>query len=299
MERKDRLDGLAIGLMLLLCALWGAQQVAIKQAVVQGLPPLFQGAARSAGAALLVAIWIAWREPAGALSGMLARGSARWPGLAIGMVFGLEFLALYPGLKLTTASRGVLFLYTAPFFTALGAHLFIPAERLRPRQALGLLVAFAGVAAAFADGLGQGSGNLLGDGLCALAALGWGVNTVMVKANPRLRAVPAAHMLLYQLGGSVPLLILGAALAGDLSQLPTASALAWGSLFYQTVIVAFASYLVWFWLISTYPATKISGFTFLTPLFGILAGAALLGEHASLALFAGLAAIVVGLRLLR
>lgn len=299
MERRGKVDLRAIGLLVFLCALWGMQQVAIKQAVADGLPPFFQAASRSVVAAALVALWIFLREGPRALTGLFAPGSGRWPGLASAICFSIEFLLLYPGLRLTSASRGVLFLYTAPFFTALGAHLFLPGERLRPRQVLGLVVAFGGVAIAFAQGLVSGGGSLLGDAMCAGAALGWGINTVLIKASPRLRATSPAGLLLYQIGGSAPLLLLVAWLAGDLGHLPVASHFAWASLVYQTVVVAFASYLAWFWLVSTYPATQISGFTFLTPLFGIAAGALLLHESLSPDLFAGVAAIAVGMWLLR
>jgi drug/metabolite transporter (DMT)-like permease len=81
--------------------------------------------------------------------------------------------------------------------------------------------------------------------------------------------------------------------------MPVASAMAWGILVFQAVVIAFASYLAWFWLMTIYPATQLAGFTFLTPLFGILAGVLLLGEPLALTLFAGLAAIAVGMRLLR
>ncbi len=299
MERRGKVDLRAIALIVFLCALWGMQQVAIKQAVADGLAPYFQAALRSVIAGCLVAAWIVLREGPNALTGLFAPGSGRWAGLAIATCFGIEFLLLYPGLRLTTASRGVLFLYTAPFFTALGAHLFLPDGKLKPRQFLGLLIAFAGVAAAFAQGLMSGGGSLLGDAMCAGAALGWGVNTVLVKANPGLRATSPAGLLFYQIGGSTPLLLLAAWFAGDLGHIPVATSFAWASLFYQSVVVAFASYLAWFWLVSVYPATQIAGFTFLTPIFGIAAGALLLHEPLSAALFVGMGAIAVGMWLLR
>jgi drug/metabolite transporter (DMT)-like permease len=299
MERRSKVDLRAIALLVFLCSLWGMQQVAIKQAVAEGLPPFLQAALRSLIAAVLVAVWIVLRDGRGALAGLFAPGSGRWPGLATATCFSIEFLLLYSGLGLTSASRGVLFLYTAPFFTALGAHLFLSDGRLRPRQMLGLVIAFCGVAAAFAQGLRNGGGSLLGDAMCAAAALGWGINTVLVKANPGLRATSPAGLLFYQIGGSTPILLYAAWFVGDLGCFPVATHFAWASLFYQSVVVAFASYLAWFWLVSTYPATQISGFTFLTPLFGIAAGALLLHEPLSAALFVGLGAIAVGMWLLR
>ena len=63
------------------------------------------------------------------------------------------------------------------------------------------------------------------------------------------------------------------------------------SLVFQFVIVAFASYLAWFWLLTRYLASRLSVFSFLTPLFGVAAGVILLGEPVTVA-FLGAAALV-------
>jgi len=296
-QRRDHLDAAAIAIMVLLCALWGFQQVVVKICVAQGLPPVLQTTLRSAGAAALGCLWLAWRQGAGPLRALLRPGEATAPALWLAAIFGIEFIMMYVGLGLTTASRAVLLIYTAPFFTALGGHLFMPSERLRWVQALGLLVAFGGVAAAFADGLWHGGGNLTGDLLCFGAGALWGGSTVLVKGSPGLRRIDASSLLVLQLGGSVPFLIVGSALFGDLSRFPDATAVAWLGLAYQTVIVAFASYLAWFWVLLAYPGSKVAGFTFLTPLFGVLSGGLVLGEPISAALLAGLGAIAVGLKL--
>lgn len=294
-ERRDRVDAGAAAVLVVLCVLWGVQQVAVKVALSGGLPPVLQAALRSGGAAICVCAWMAVRE--GGVPRLVSRRSdAFWPGIAIAVLFAAEFLALNPGLRLTTASRGVVFLYTAPFFTVLGTHWFVPGERLRQRQAAGLVIAFAGVAIAFAEGL-HGGGSIAGDLLCLLGGALWGATTSMVKAVPALSRLRSSEVALWQLGGSAPILFVAALVFGELHQWPQVTALAWGALFYQTVIVAFLSYLVWFWLILNYPAGRIAGFTFLTPVFGVAAGAVLLGEHASSALVLGVVAIAIGLRL--
>ena len=66
------------------------------------------------------------------------------------------------------------------------------------------------------------------------------------------------------------MLALAAALAGELGW-PQATPLAWTGVAYQCVVVCFASYLTWFWLVARYPAGRLSAFTFLTPLLGVLA----------------------------
>lgn len=292
-----RVDALAIAILVALCALWGLQQVAIKLAVAGGLPPVLQAGLRSAIAACCVAGWIGARQGRAGLRNLVSSDTLL-PGLALAALFALEFLLLFPGLSLTTASRGVVFLYTAPFWTALGAHLLLPGERMRLRQAAGLLVAFAGVAVTFGEGLLSGGGSLTGDIMCLAGGAFWGISTVAVKASRPLSRAQPSKLLFLQLAFSAPLLLLGALALGEHAHFAAVAPIAWAGLFYQTIVVAFASYLVWFRLIVAYPAGRIAGFTFLTPLFGILAGAALLGEHASAALLLGLVAIAIGMRLL-
>ncbi|HEY0910263.1 MAG TPA: DMT family transporter [Bradyrhizobium sp.] len=122
---------------------------------------------------------------------MLPRNDATLPGLILALVFCVEFAMIYADLGLTTASRAVLLLYTAPFFTAIGAHLILPAKRLRPVQVIGLTLAFSGVAAAFAEGLLHGRGNLLGDALSLGAGALWGGTNVLIKGNGALRRTDA------------------------------------------------------------------------------------------------------------
>ena len=294
-----RLDGRAIAVMTLLCLLWGVQQVAIKLALADGLPPALQAGLRSLISSLLLIGWVGARE---GIPGLLRlfRLDATWlPGLVLAALFGGEFLLYYAGLTRTSASRAVLFLYTAPFFVALGVHFFVPAERLGWRQVTGLLSAFLGVALAFADGIsGNGAGGTLnGDLLVLVAASMWAAVTVMVKAVKRLSGVSPAKILLYQLAGSVPILLGVALFKGEAGAIGRAGGVAYASLAYQSGVVAFASYLAWFWLVGHYPAGRLAAFSFLTPLFGMVAGIAVLHEPASLVLALALAAVALGLYL--
>jgi drug/metabolite transporter (DMT)-like permease len=260
-----------------LCLCWGLQQVAIKIAI-PGVSPALQAGIRSLGSLLLLWGWSAWNGVR-----LFGRDGSLWLGLAAGLLFALEFLLIFSGMTFTTASRGVIFLYTSPFIVALGAHLFVPNERMRVIQAVGLLCAFAGVAVAFADGLRlPTSRELIGDAMILLAAVAWGATTVLIKAS-RLASISPNKVLFYQLGVSaVALPILSATMGESGVTALTGPVLA--SLAYQIVIVAFASYLTWFWLIASYPAGKLAAFSFLTPLFGLMAGGLLLGERISAAM---------------
>jgi drug/metabolite transporter (DMT)-like permease len=292
-QRRERLDALAIGLLVTCCALWGLNQVAAKAALAD-VPPLTQAALRSAGAALLVLCWAKARGIA-----VFERDATLRGGLLAGALFAAEFACIFVGLQFTSASRMVVFIYLAPFVVALGMPLVSRGERLSTSQWIGLATAFAGVAWAFAEAFSPTAAaparQWLGDALGVAAALFWGATTLAIRASP-LTSASAEKTLLYQLAVSGLLLALAAALAGE-SWPVRWSPLSIGSLAFQTVIVTFASYLTWFWLMRHYPATRISAFVLLTPVFGLAAGVMLLGEPLTLRLVVALVAVVIGLLL--
>jgi drug/metabolite transporter (DMT)-like permease len=258
--------------MALLCAVWGLQQVAIKVAVAE-VGPITQVGLRSLVATILVFAWARWRG----LPLFRRDGSLR-SGLLAGTLFALEFVCIYAGLEYTGASRMVVFLYTAPCFTVLGLHWFVSGERIGARHMAGVLLAFAGILAAFAEGLGQG-GHWLGDLLGVVAAILWAATTVLIRASTLAR-LDAAKVLLYQLLVSA-LLALPLALAVGEPRWTLPSPQVLGALAYQAVVVAFISYLAWFWLLTRFLVTRLTVFSFLTPLFGIAFGVLLLGERMS------------------
>jgi drug/metabolite transporter (DMT)-like permease len=291
--RRDRLDAIAIALLLLCCALWGLNQVAAKIALAE-IPPLMQAAARSLGAALLVLAWARWRGIA-----LTARDGTLPGGLVAGTLFAMEFACIFVGLQFTSASRMVVFIYLSPFVVALGMPYIARGEGLTRTQWLGLVAAFAGVAWAFAEGFAPGPATgprqWLGDALGVAAAFFWAATTLVIRATA-LASAPAEKTLLYQLLASGILLALGALASGE--TWPThVGSLSLSSLVFQTVIVTFASYLVWFWLVRHYPATRLAAFTLLTPVAGLLAGVGLLGEPVTWRLLIAVAAVALGITL--
>ncbi len=267
---KTELDRLAIGLMVVLCSIWGLQQVAIKLASA-GISPVWQAGLRSIGATAIVVVWA------------LLRGVK----LFAGALFAGEFAMIFLGLQHTSASRGVIFLYTAPFFVALGAVWLLPQEHMRRRQWMGMALAFVGVLALFGENLFAATeGAWVGDLMLLGAALLWAATTLTVKASALARA-SAEKTLLYQLGVSalvLPPLSLAMGEPGVFAPTP----MVWANLFFQAAIVAGVSYLAWFWLVREYPATRLSSFSFLTPVMGVLAGGLILGEPLTPAVYAAL-----------
>lgn len=258
--------------MLLLCLVWSMQQIALK-ATAQDISPMLQIALRSGGAALLVGLLMRARGQAVLLEGPWRQG------LIVGALFACEFLFVSESLRYTSAAHLVVFLYTAPVFAALGLHWKLPAERLATLQWAGIVMAFCGIAVAFLSGehlaTNAPAPTLIGDALALMAGIFWGATTVVVRTT-RLSSLPAAQTLLYQLLGAFVLLLPATFLLGQTTFHPTPLALA--ALFFQTVIVSFASFLAWFWLLRHYLASRLGVLSFMTPLFGVILGAWLLKE---------------------
>lgn len=285
---KNELDRLAIGLMILFCTIWGVQQVAIKLASA-GISPIWQAGLRSMVATGIVFAWAMARRVR-----LFQRDDTLLPGLLAGMLFAIEFALIFIGLQYTSASRGVIFLYTAPFFVALGAVWLLPQEPMRGAQWAGMGLAFVGVLILFGEGLFASTGSAwIGDLLILLGAGFWAATTLTVKASPLAR-VSAEKTLLYQLGVSavvLPLLSLALGEPGVFAPSP----LVWASMLFQIVIVAGVSYVGWFWLVRHYPATRLSTFSFLTPVMGVLAGGLFLGEELSQTVFVALGLVGAGI----
>jgi drug/metabolite transporter (DMT)-like permease len=263
------LDAAGAAIVVVLCLSWGLNQVAIKFALAD-IPPLLQAAIRSVGALIIVAMWARLRRVS-----LTKHDGTLVPGIVVGVLFGLEFMFLYRGMVWTTASRAVVFLYTAPFFVALGACWL--GERLRLLQWCGLALSFTGVAVAI--GVPQPAVDarmLLGDFMLLTAGAFWGITTLVIKGT-RLSGVPPEKVLAWQLAVSAPIFVLGTWVVGEeIAVTPPPAALWW--LVYQTVWVVGVTYGVWFAMIQRYSASRLSAFTFLTPLFGVAAGHLIMGD---------------------
>src|SRR5215211_193324 len=279
----------AIALMLMLCLSWGFNQIAVKL-VLPDVPPMLQALTRSVGA-LPVLLAIGWWRGVK----FFERDGTLWPGLSAGIIFGVEFVLIYRGLLLTSASRAVVFLYTAPFFVALGSYLFL-GERLRASQWGGLGLSFTGVALAI--GVPQADVDasvLLGDLLIVGGAALWAATTLIIKATALIRA-PAEKGLGYQVAISIPIFVFAAWLTGErITHVP--SPLSLSLLAYQSFWVVGLTFTLWFALVKAYSASKLSAFTFITPLFGVVGSYFILHDKLTLAFAAAAVLVIAGLYL--
>jgi drug/metabolite transporter (DMT)-like permease len=284
------LDATAIAVTIGLCLSWGFNNVAIKLAI-HDIPPLIQSSARSVIAALLVGVWTQARGIV-----LFKRDGTLRAGILAGILFALEFLLIYRGLVWTTATRGVLFLYLAPFFVVIGSRWLIPGDHFHFSQWAGLLLSFVGIVIAF--GLptpAADSRQVLGDLMLVGGAAAWAATTLTIKASA-LNRISAEKTLLYQLVVSAPLLGLAAMVFGE-RMTATPSALALGAFAYQTIYVVSITFTIWFVLVIRYSAARLSVFTFLAPLFGVAAGHLVLGEPLTPAFAVAVALVAAGLLL--
>jgi len=273
----------AIALMLMLCFSWGFNQIAVKLALPD-IPPMLQATIRSSVAlpTLLLMGWIRGVN-------FFERDGTLAAGLSAGILFGLEFVLIYQGLRFTSASRAVVFLYTAPFFVAFGSH-YLLGERLGASQWLGLALSFAGVALAI--GVPQANVDahvLFGDLMLVCGGAIWGATTLIAKGT-RLRFAAPEKALGYQVALSIPMLAVAALLSGEtITRVP--GPLAMSLVVYQAIWVVGITFTLWFSLVQTYSASKLSAFTFIAPLFGVIASYFIM--HDALTPVFGAAALLV------
>ncbi len=288
MESKEYLDSKAILAILILTLLWGFNYSAIKFSN-EGISPVFASAIRSLIASICGAIYCLRKGEK-----LFHTDIRLFHGIVVGLLFGVEFACIYFGMLYTDSARSVVFVYLSPFVVAVGAHFFLKGDRLTPLKTLGLMTAFVGILFVFYGKPKTAKPNMLiGDLLEITAGILWGATTLYIKRFMAGKVQPI-HTFLYQLFFSIPILF-GVSLILEPNWIYRIDPLILTSIFYQSVIVAFISYFIWFKLIHQYSVSRLSAFTFFTPIFGVLSGILFLGEEFTFSLMVGLPMVSVGI----
>ena len=271
MEPKRDMDLAGASALIFFALLLAVNQVVIKL-VNEGLQPVFFAAIRSAGGAICMVIWIRLRGRR--LD--FASGTIPW-GVLIGVVFSIEFIGLFVALDLTTVTRTSIIFYSMPLWLALAAHFVLPGERIHLVKGLGLLMAFGGVAWAIVDrGAGtSGTASLWGDIAALIGAWGWAAVALIVRISPLSRVRPEMQNF-WQLAVSAPLLLGASVFFGPFIR--ALEPVHFLGLAFQIVVIVSAGFLFWIWLLTIYRAAEVAAFSFLSPIFGIVLGWALLDE---------------------
>jgi drug/metabolite transporter (DMT)-like permease len=277
------MDLLAVSFLIGFNVLLGLNQALVKL-VNDGFSPLLQGGLRSACAFLPVLIFaVVMRRR---LS--VTDGSLPW-GILNGLFFSIEFGLLFIALDYSTVARVSLFFYMMPVWVTIAAHFSIPEEPLNRNKVVGLSLAVIGVAIGFGGNLGEaGEDAWLGDLLALLAGMFWAAIAMLTRL--KLSHVSSEMNLLYQLFVSGILLTLLALCVGDPVREPTT--MIYGILAFQVIAIVSIGFLVWFWILSTYPVSSMASFSLLTPIFGVFFGWQIFDDAVTPAL--GIALLLAG-----
>lgn len=288
MERKDHVDAFGAAALIAFALHLAFNQVVIK-VTGGGFGPVFQAGLRSAGAVLVLLIWM-WAR---GVSFSVPR-EAWLGGTLSGLLFSLEFMCLFNALDITTISRASVIFYSMPVWLSLIAHLVLPGERLTPLKSAGLALAMAGVVLALVDRSG-GDVSWTGDLLALASALCWAGIVLCVRLTP-LAKVPPAQQLMFQVIISGPLLLLVAPFMGPL--LREVELIHIAGLLFQIVAIASLGFLAWFWLMAIYPASSVASFSFLSPVFSVILGWLLLSEDVAPSVWGALVLVASGIYLI-
>ncbi len=288
-ERKLKIDVQGAVLLTGFSLLLGFNQVVIKISN-GGFQPVFQAGLRSLFALIFLAIWMKWRKIP-----LVPRAENFWPGLFIGLLFAVEFICLFVALDHTTVARSSIMFYSMPVWLAIAAHFLLPNESLSGVRLVGLIIAMVGVAWAMTSRSTTGSASLYGDLLALCAAFGWGGVALTVRLSKLSRERPETQLFV-QLLVSAPVLLFASLWFGDWIRDPTW--ISYAGLFFQSIAVASFGFLLWFWIMTIYPASSVASFSFLSPVFSVTLGWLILGESISIGVFGALACVAVGLVLI-
>lgn len=287
MARKDRIDLFGGALLVGFSALLGLNQVLVKL-VNAGFAPVFQAGLRSACAFLPVLLFALFMRKRLSIS-----DGSLGPGVLTGCLFAFEFILLFQALDYTTVSRASIFFYTMPFWVALGAHFIIPGDRLTPMKAAGLVLALTGVALALSNDAAPATDKaFIGDVFCLIGAMGWAAIALVARTTALSKSAPEMQ-LLYQLAVSAPIMLGLALIMGETVREPTAAI--YGIFAFQVLVVVSMGFLMWFWVLSIYPASDMASFSFLAPVFGVIFGWLMLGETLTWTIVVALALVAAGI----
>lgn len=186
----------------------------------------------------------------------------------------LQYLFFYVGLANTTGTKGSILDSTSVFFSVLIATFILKQERLTVTKVLGCLLGFAGVVAVhFSSGMAEASFNLKGDGFIILSALSYAVSSVMIKQFSKDDNPVALSGYQFILGGVI-MAAVGLSLGGKLLFSGIKAVL----IILYLALVSAAAYTLWGMLLKYNPVSRVTVFGFMTPVFGCILSALLLGE---------------------
>lgn len=256
---------------------------------LEAFPPLWSGFLRFALGCLCVYAWARVARIS------IAPERGEWAALvAISALFTVQIALLNYGFGGTTAANGAVLISTNPLFGVLFAHFLVPGDRVGLARAVGVVVAFLGVALVITRGAGlEGAGA--GDWIVLASACLLGLRLAI--SGRLLRRINEVRLTFWQMVLSLPLFF-GGALAWEEIRWEKIAAAPVAGILYQGIVVAGLAFTVNFYLMRRYSPSVMISFNFVSPVAGVLLGVAILGEQLSAGLLGGMALVAFGLALI-
>ena len=262
---------------LLCCALWGSATPAIKITSAELIPEpgvsstiLFAGTRFTMAGIITVLIY------------SIARRKFLYPKLsnmprvlAVGAFQTvIQYIFFYVGLTLTTGVKGTIASGTSAFFSVIVASLIFRQEKLVPKKIIACLLGFAGIILININGL-EFTMNW-GDVFVIFSAISLAFSSVLIKKFSKFEDPVVISGYQFIIGGAF-LVVLGLLLGGKMSFASTKGTIL---LVYLAFLSAIA-YALWGILLKYNPVSKVTVFSFTTPIFGTILSLIFLPESAN------------------
>jgi drug/metabolite transporter (DMT)-like permease len=188
----------------------------------------------------------------------------------------IQYFFFYVGLANTSGEKGTILSGSSCFFAILISTLIFKQEKLTPKKIIACILGFSGMVVANLNGLDL-SMNLMGDGFVIFSAISLGFSSVMIKIFSK-REDPVVISGYQFMAGGVVMVIVGLILGGkvDLSSLKGILVL-----IYLSCLSAVA-YALWGVLLKHNPVSRVTIFSFMTPVFGVILTKLMLPEKANI-----------------
>lgn len=265
---------------ILCCALWGSATPFIKlgyRVIFEGGSPdvpstiLFAGVRFFFAGMITVALYSIARKR------LLYPKMKNMSKVAIVALFQtvVQYFFFYVGLANTSGAKGTVISGSSSFFAILISALIVKQEKLTPKKIIACIVGFAGIIAVNINGL-DFSMNLMGDGFVLFSAVSLAISSVLIKIFARDEDPVVISGYQFILGGAV-MIVLGLILGGRFDSFDIA---AFGILTYLSFLSAIA-YALWGVLLKHNPVSRVTIFSFMTPVFGVLLTALMLPDEST------------------
>ena len=265
---------------MLCCALWGSATPFIKmgyKVMFDGGKPdvpstiLFAGIRFAAAGFITVALYSIARKK------VLYPKKENLDKVAVIALFQtvIQYFFFYIGLANTSGAKGTIISGSSSFFAIFISCLMFKQEKLTVKKVVACIVGFAGIIAVNLNGL-DFSMNLMGDGFVLFSSVSLAFSSVLIKIFSKKEDPVVISGYQFMLGGAV-MIIVGLIAGGKIDSFTLGGA---AILVYLSFLSAIA-YALWGILLKFNPVSKVTIFSFMTPVFGVILTKLMLPEEST------------------